>query len=67
MKRGDRGKSTRRWLRFPVLRQALPSPTPSSLAVRLKKSAQAAENGRFEPFKTTSGFDSTAKHPEWLG
>jgi predicted aldo/keto reductase-like oxidoreductase len=37
------------------------------MAALLKKTAQAAENGRFEPFKTTSGFDSTAKHPEWLG
>ena len=37
------------------------------IATLLKKTAQAAENGRFEPFKTTSGFDSTAKHPEWLG
>jgi predicted aldo/keto reductase-like oxidoreductase len=37
------------------------------IAALLKKTAQAAENGRFEPFKTTSGFDATAKHPEWLG
>ncbi len=40
---------------------------PEQIAALLKKTAQAAENGRFEPFKTTSGFDSTAKHPEWLG
>jgi hypothetical protein len=33
----------------------------------LKKTAQAAENGHFEPFKTTSGFDSTEKYPEWMG
>jgi len=31
------------------------------------KSAKAAANGEFELFKTTSIFDSTAKHPEWLG
>jgi predicted aldo/keto reductase-like oxidoreductase len=37
------------------------------MAALLKKTAQAAENGRFEPFKTTNGFDATARHPEWLG
>lgn len=31
------------------------------------KSAEAALNGEFELFKTTSIFDSTAMHPEWLG
>jgi len=31
------------------------------------KSAKAAANGDYELFKTTSIFDSTAKHPEWLG
>ncbi len=33
----------------------------------LAKTAQAASRGRFEPFKTTSIFDATATHPEWLG
>jgi len=33
----------------------------------LSKSAAAAAHGRFEPFKTTSIFDSTAAYPEWLG
>ena len=27
----------------------------------------AAAQGEFEPFKTSSIFDGTAKHPEWLG
>lgn len=27
----------------------------------------AAKDGEFELFKTTAHFDSTAKHPEWLG
>src|SRR5664280_2699165 len=27
----------------------------------------AAARGEFEPFKTTSIFDGTAQHPEWLG
>jgi len=33
----------------------------------LAKTRAAAARGEFEPFKTTSIFDSTAKHPEWLG
>lgn len=33
----------------------------------LAKSTKAASRGEFEPFKTTSIFDSTASHPEWLG
>src|ERR1041385_4109917 len=33
----------------------------------LKKTAAAASNGGFEPFKTTSIFDGTAENPEWLG
>lgn len=33
----------------------------------LQKTATAALRGRFEPFKTTSIFDGTATHPEWLG
>ena len=33
----------------------------------LEKSAQAAADGRFERFKTSNLFDSTAKNPKWLG
>jgi aryl-alcohol dehydrogenase-like predicted oxidoreductase len=33
----------------------------------LAKTAPAASRGEFEPFKTSSIFDSTAFHPEWLG
>ena len=33
----------------------------------LAKTAQAAARGEFEPFKTSSIFDGTAQHPEWLG
>src|SRR5437870_6003128 len=33
----------------------------------LAKTSSAALTGRFEPFKTTSIFDGTAEHPEWLG
>jgi hypothetical protein len=33
----------------------------------LAKTAAAAADGVFEPFKTSSIFDGTAQHPEWLG
>jgi predicted aldo/keto reductase-like oxidoreductase len=33
----------------------------------LSKTRAVAVRGEFEPFKTSSIFDSTAKHPEWLG
>lgn len=33
----------------------------------LNKTVQAAAMGKFELFKTSEHFDSTAKHPEWLG
>ena len=33
----------------------------------LAKTAQAASRGEFELFKTTSIYDGTATHPEWLG
>ncbi len=37
------------------------------VAAILAKTAQAAANGRFEPFKTTTGFDGTVHNPQWLG
>ena len=33
----------------------------------LARTASAAAEGEFEPFKTTSLFDGTAEHPDWLG
>jgi aryl-alcohol dehydrogenase-like predicted oxidoreductase len=33
----------------------------------LAKTRAVAARGEFEPFKTSSIFDSTATHPEWLG
>jgi hypothetical protein len=33
----------------------------------LSKTVAAAAHGDFEPFKTSSIFDGTAKNPEWLG
>ena len=37
------------------------------MAVLLRRTEQAAAEGKFEPFKTSSGFDGTAKNPQWLG
>ena len=55
-----------------VLEQALaltlawkPLDEPERAAI-LAKSAPWAAGGRFEKFKTTSMFDGTAAHPEWL-
>jgi hypothetical protein len=41
--------------------------TDEELAALLTRTADAARHGEFEPFKTSSIFDATAKHPEWLG
>lgn len=37
------------------------------VAALLSKTEQAASNGAFELFKTTAHFDTTARHPDWLG
>jgi uncharacterized protein len=37
------------------------------VAALLTKTQDAASSGRFELFKTTSHFDTTARHPDWLG
>ncbi len=41
--------------------------TEQELNSLLQKTASAAKMGEFEPFKTSSIFDGTAEHPEWLG
>jgi predicted aldo/keto reductase-like oxidoreductase len=41
--------------------------TPSDIAKILQKTAVVAADGKFEPFKTSPGFDSTAARPEWMG
>ncbi len=41
--------------------------TPAEVGALLARTAKAASRGEFEPFKTTSIFDATATHPEWLG
>ena len=56
-----------------VLEQALDTARSfrplSKAAVRtlLARTRKAAGEGRYEPFKTSSLFDSTAEHPQWLG
>lgn len=44
--------------------QPLNSEQTKSLLARTSSFASA---GKYEPFKTTNGFDGTAQHPEWLG
>ncbi len=41
--------------------------TSEEQASLLKRTAEAASEGRFELFKTGSGFDGTARNPQWLG
>jgi aryl-alcohol dehydrogenase-like predicted oxidoreductase len=41
--------------------------TSQQVAAILNKTAGAAAKGEYELFKTSAHFDSTAKHPEWLG
>ena len=56
-----------------ILDQALQAvrtfhPLPQAqVAALLDRTAKLAADGRYEQFKTTSNFDSTARHPEWLG
>ena len=41
--------------------------TDTDMAALLSRTANAARHGAFELFKTSSIFDGTAQHPEWLG
>lgn len=58
---------------MPILDQAFQAATTYSklssddIAAILRKTAPLAVDGRYEPFKTTPTFDSTAQHPEWMG
>ena len=40
---------------------------PKQVQSLLAKTARAAATGKYEPFKTSSIFDSTAQNPDWLG
>jgi predicted aldo/keto reductase-like oxidoreductase len=39
----------------------------AGVSALISKSAEAAQNGKYELFKTTAHFDTTARHPDWLG
>jgi aryl-alcohol dehydrogenase-like predicted oxidoreductase len=41
--------------------------TEEQVSALLRKTEKAAARGEFELFKTTSVYDGTAQHPEWLG
>ena len=41
--------------------------TAAEVKSLLARTAQAAATGKYELFKTTSIYDGTATHPEWLG
>ncbi len=38
-----------------------------AVAALLARTADAAADGRYEQFKTSTGFDGTVQHPQWLG
>jgi hypothetical protein len=39
----------------------------TQVAALLAKTKDAAQNGEFEGYKTTTNFDGTAHNPQWLG
>jgi aryl-alcohol dehydrogenase-like predicted oxidoreductase len=41
--------------------------TNDQITKLLARTQPHAEGGKYEPFKTTSAFDSTARNPDWLG
>jgi aryl-alcohol dehydrogenase-like predicted oxidoreductase len=41
--------------------------TDADRSALLAKSARAANEGKYERYKTTQEFDGTVQHPEWLG
>jgi aryl-alcohol dehydrogenase-like predicted oxidoreductase len=58
---------------MPILEQALEAVrtfrplSDAEVQALLAKTREPAARGEFEPFKTSSIFDATATHPEWLG
>ena len=59
--------------RMEILEQALEAArtfkpmTPEQVTALLARTADAAADGKYETFKTTTGFDGTTQHPQWLG
>jgi uncharacterized protein len=58
---------------LPILDQAVQAArsfrplTPAQTAAILEKTAPVAMAGKYELYKTSQHFDSTAQHPNWLG
>ena len=58
---------------MPILQQALNAArdfrplSEQQVNAILAKTAKAAQNGRFEPYKVTHDFDGTYQNPQWLG
>jgi len=58
---------------LPILEQALKaarsfrSMTESEVSTLLAKTAQAAQAGKYELYKTSHHFDGTVANPQWLG
>ncbi len=58
---------------LPILQQAITAArtfrplSAAQVKALLAKTAQAAMRGKFELYKTTDHFDSTARNPQWLG
>jgi aryl-alcohol dehydrogenase-like predicted oxidoreductase len=59
--------------RMEILDQALEAArtfkpmSKEAVSALLARTAEAAAAGQYEPFKTTTNFDGTAHHPQWLG
>jgi aryl-alcohol dehydrogenase-like predicted oxidoreductase len=59
--------------RMAILDQALKAArtfkpmSQEAVSALLARTAEAAGAGQYEPFKTTTNFDGTAHHPQWLG
>lgn len=59
--------------RMSILDQALKAArtfepmSEAQVSALLSRTAKSAATGRFEPFKTTTGFDGTSRNPQWLG
>ena len=39
----------------------------ATVSALISKTQEVALNGKYELFKTTAHFDTTARHPDWLG
>ena len=58
---------------IPILEQALQAArtfkpmSEEQVSALLAKTEQAAKNGEYEKYKTTTNFDGTAHNPQWLG